>query len=313
MWNDELYRGTYPKTAEKVSASAQLFFRTYPVSILPLVINGGVTVSIFFYLIFVFNWGAYQLHQWILIVLGFSVIYSMSFGLVCCVLLEMTKQVESGEKIKLVRASWKAVSGGFWKASPIFLAWAAVIFCLAIIDALLDIGGISFYIRRSNRARFFNRENNPFSRSELSKLIRTAVFLILPAIVWEGLGFLKACRKGNEALGTIRKHTLMDYETAKIFTAISSVVTLVPVAIYFADLVHSLDLPEPFRYLLLIYMIGMTLALSYKHLSEQIYAAQLYLWYMEWEQQCGNGKPNLPLEMIEPPTFLDNVLSLYKG
>jgi len=82
---------------------------------------------------------------------------------------------------------------------------------------------------------------------------------------------------------------------------------LVPGIIYYVDSKMTLNLPEPFWVAVLIYM---AFATSLSFMIEQLYVAELYLWYIRWEKESGQQKKTKKLSRTTRPTFFDGINSL---
>lgn len=139
-----------------------------------------------------FNWDAYSTSKVLCIVFG--VIFLLVFS--CSMVLELIQQLETGEKMNLSKAFARTLAHNVIKIIPLVIIW----FVLTVIQALL-----SKKRRGGSEKDFFSAENAVktlagYQSSSLSRAffesLKKGVRLILPAIVWENMGFWKATKKG---------------------------------------------------------------------------------------------------------------------
>jgi len=306
--NDRVHKSFWTETREVLTTSLR-FFRVHPISIVPLISCWCVYAATILYMEYFFDWEMYSGTINVLICFGCFFLFSMVYGIACLILLEMVKQIETGEKISLLRASRDAIFRDFWKACPILLIWAVIWFVLSLLSALLskskdkneteEISAHSAVGTLLGSDETFSLTGAFFSA--LSKGVRMVTFLILPAIAWEDMGPIKALKKGLMVLKNTKGSFLVAYGTTGIFTML---VMVVPALIYGISEKMELTLPEPFWYVVLIYV---AFASSLSFLVEQLYVAQLYLWHMSWEKENAKNGTNKSLESIRKPSFFDGI------
>jgi hypothetical protein len=118
----------------------------------------------------------------------------------------------------------------------------------------------------------------------LKKGVRMVMFLIMPAIAWDNLGFFAATKKG---LSVLRAH-LGDFASGYALTYAAAAIVFLPPWIIFElrtgrhsnpPLIHFSDS------VWVVTTIYVGLAWSFCIYLEQMFMAQLYLWHMKWERK----------------------------
>ena len=215
----------------------------------------------------------------------------------CAVVLEMIRQIELGNP-SLIRAVGKALSKDMIKVLPLSIVWATIWFVLTVIEAILsrfkkkDGDNDDTLTAQNAAATIANFRDFSFSAAfidALKKGVRMVVFLIMPAIAWENLGFFDATKKG---LSVLRAH-LGDFARGYALTYAAAVIVFLPPWIVLElgtgrhgnpPLIHF---PDSVWVGTIIY-IG--LAWSFCIYLEQMFMAQLYLWHMKWESEVETAK-----------------------
>ena len=280
-------------------------FRSYPSFLLPLLAVRAVYVPSVLYLRYGYRWDAHGLQRDLAVV--FLFIFGLSFLILmsCAVVLDMIRQIETGEP-SLSRAVGKAFGQDLFKVLPLAIVWAVVWFLLTLIEAVFsksDHEDNEALTAQHAAETIANYRNFSFSSAfieALQKGVRMVVFLIMPAIVWENLPFYDATKKG---LAVLRAH-LSDFGAGYALTYAAAAVVFLPPAIVLEvgtgrhgnpPLVHF---PGSVWVGTIIY-IG--IVWSFTIYLEQMFMAQLYLWHMKWEESASRAKlTHQPL-----PTFSD--------
>jgi hypothetical protein len=189
-----LYRGWL------VVRESILVFNRYPKFILPLLVVWIIYATIVLYLEYWFNWDAFTFSQVYLIIFGVIFIFAFLLSLSCSVLLELMQQLESGQQISFAEAFKITLTRNMIKILPIVLIWTVIWFILTVIQALLskDKREKDSFSAENAAKTLANYNSISFSRAffeALEKGVRMVVFLILPAIAWENMGFgiITAC------------------------------------------------------------------------------------------------------------------------
>jgi hypothetical protein len=269
-------------------------FKAYPSFLLPILAVWTAYVPGILYLRYGYRWEAQGVQEEIAAVFLFIFLLSFSILMSCAVVLEMIRQIEAGEP-SLSRAVAKAFGKDIARVLPLALVWALLWFALTLIEAILSKkrGDDNETLTAQHAAETIaNYRDFSFSSAfieALQKGIRMVVFLIMPAIVWENLGFYDATKKG---LAVLRAH-LSDFGAGYALTYAAAAVVFLPPAIVFElgtgrhgnpPLMHF---PDSVWVGTIIY-VG--LAWSFCVYLEQMFMAQLYLWHMKWEESVSQAK-----------------------
>jgi hypothetical protein len=291
-------------------------FGRHPKFLLPLLITWSIYAPIILYLQYGLNWDAYNTPQVYLIVFGVIFIFAFLLAFSCSVLLELIQHLERGEKMDVIKAFGHTVTQNTIKIFPIVIVWTVIWFILLIIQALLSEkkgekdDTQSFTAENATRtlagdgkfsfsAAFFNA---------LEKGVRMVIFLILPAIAWENLGFTKAVKKGL----SVFRANLTEFSTGFVLTSLVQVVLFIPPAIllYFTGELNIM-LPDYIWYVTIVYI---AFAWSFTIYLEQMFTAYLYMWHMKWEKEANKARrenKRIPsLREISRPSVLDEVNDL---
>lgn len=293
-------------------------FRHHPRFLVPLLAVWAVYAPTVLYLKYSVNWDVIPAERALLLNLGVVLLFAFLLACSCSVLLELIQQLESGQNPSLSRAAAATLRSNLLKMLPIILVWTVVWFVLLVIQAMLSKK------KRRGAQESFSAESaaktlagyGQFSLSAaffhaLNKGIRMVVFLILPAIAWENLGFMRAVKKG---LTVFRTH-LAHFSAGFVLTELIAVVLFLPPAILFW-ISDALDVQFPsIVWVAIILYIGM--AWSYSIYLEQMFTAELYLWHLKWEREVKarqlRGEQLPELEEIPLPHLLDEVHELLEG
>lgn len=313
MQGDGVYKMETISSAKDIFTSSLRFFRVHPISLLPMLVCWSGYAAVILYVNYGYDWNSKTTTEAVIFAICCFLAYAIMFGVSNLILLEMIQQVESGKSISLGKAVIDAIFKDLWKALPLLLVWGIIWFVLAFISALLSRkgGGDDREVENfsaKNAVGTLLGDKGGFRLSSaffdaLSKGIRMVVFLMLPAIAWEGYSPLKSFKKGLKILGDIKVHFIVAYGATAIFAAL---VLLAPAIIYMIDGKFDLQLPQPFWVAVLIYM---AIASSLSLIVEQIYVAELYMWHFDWErineERISLGKLPIPFGNTAKPSFFD--------
>lgn len=288
-----------------------LVFNRYPTLLLPLLITWTIYAPIILYLKFWFNWEAYSFVQILIIVFGVIFIFAFLLAFSCTILLELIEQIEKGERISFLKSFSNRFGKDLLTILPIVIIWTVIWFILVVIEALLSKK------KRTNENESFSAENaaktlagyGSFSISgaffeALQKGVRMIIFLILPAIVWDNLEFIPAIKKG---LAVLKAH-LSEFATGFLLTeGASTILYFVPGLLIYLSSKEKITLPDSVWFIIIIYL---AFAWSYSMYLEQMFAAQLYMWHMKWEEAVvlaqKEGKLIPSIQDVQKPSLLDN-------
>lgn len=242
-------------------------------------------------------------------VLSFILVVSILVTMSCSIVLELIEQHESGKKMSLIRAGIDSWLSNFVKILPISLVYAFIWFVVTIINTLLnskDNEDSNSEYSAENAARAIAGADKPFSLSALLsgyllKIIRMLIFLILPGICWEKRGPWGATKRGWKIF---RSHK-GEFISGFFMTELAAAIVFLPVAlVFFAVSEFEIKLSDVEWYVVILYTGA---AWSYTMYLEQIFSAELFMWYKKWEEINIKSDTVIPLSEIEKPSLLDEV------
>lgn len=291
-------------------------FNHHPKFIIPLLITWLIYAPIILYLKYWFNWDVYTTPQVFMIVFGVILVFAFLLAFSCSMLFELIQHLEGGEKMSVMKAFWHTLTQNAIKIVPIVIVWTIIWFILLVIQAAL-----SKKKGEKSEKESFTAENaaktlagaGKFSLSAaffraLQKGVRMIIFLILPAIAWENLGFTKAVKKG---LAVFRTH-LTEFATGFVLTGLAEAIIFLPPALLFTISGKAeITLPDYVWYLTIVYI---AFAWSYTIYLEQMFTAYLYLWHIKWEREANKArkenKATPSMREVSRPSVLDDVNDL---
>jgi len=285
----------------------------HPRFLIPLLITWLIYAPIVLYFKYGFNWDAYGIRESFGIVFGIIFLFAFLLSFSCSILLEIIQQLESDQNISLLKAFNHTVRYNILKIIPLVFIWAIIWFLITVIQALLS--------KKEESKKPFSAESaaktlagfDKFSLSRsffeaLEKGVRMVMFLILPAIAWENLGFWESMKKG---FGIFKAH-LSEFATGFVLTEAAALIIFLPPGILFyisGEL--NMPLPDPVWVATIIYT---AVAWSYLIYLEQMFTAELYLWHLRWEDQMietQEGDKIIPsIKDVPRPSVLDEVHEL---
>jgi hypothetical protein len=266
-----------------------------------------------------YQWKNYDLATNLGVVFLEIFIFSFSILMACDVILEMIRQIENDEP-SLIVAIGKTIIKDMVKILPLATVWAIIWFILSIIEVLLskkrgDDNDLNAYNVAETLSGYGNISISTAFIEAINKGVRMVLFLILPAVAWENLGFGVAVKKGFAIL----KAHLGDFANGYALTYLTAVIVFLPAAIIFElgtgrhgnpPLIHF---PE---YVWVGVIIYMGFAWSFCIYMEQMFMAQLYLWHLKWEEEIEYAKKNkqpLPsFHQIPQPILLAQTPDLFE-
>lgn len=309
------------KKGWKLVAHSLTVFWAYPVFLLPLLAVWIAYAGGVLFLHYSFDWKAYGVKADIGILFAFLFLLSFLILMSFAAVLEMIRQVESGRP-SLVRAIAETFGRDVFSVIPLALIWAFIWLVLTLLEMALSSKN-----KESDSDRALSAQNaaetladfHGFSFSEafisaLQKGVRMVMFLILPAIAWENMGFFKGTKKG---LVVLRAHKAL-FASGFALTYAAAAVVFMPAAIVLAigtgqhghpPLVHFPD------YVWIATIIYMGCAWSLTLYLEQMFMAQLYLWHMAWqkaaEQAAAAGQKAPSFDSVPQPELLAKTPGLF--
>ena len=263
-------------------------FNNHPKFIVPLLITWVIYTPMVLYLKYGLNWDAYTTSQVLVIVFGVILIFAFLLAFSCSMLLELIQQLETGEQMNLLKAFANTVGKNIIKILPLVLVWAVIWFVLTVLQALLSK-------KRSSEKESFTAENaaktlagyQSFSISRaffeaLRKGVRMVMFLILPAIAWENLGFWKATKKG---IAVFKAH-LSEFVTGFVLTeGVALLIFLLPALLFYITGEMKITLPDYVWVITIVYIAFLELL--------HLFRTDVYRRIVFMEYEVGKGSCEL--------------------
>lgn len=264
--------------------------RTYPVMFVPVLSVWLVFAPAYLYLRFQFHWDQHGTLAQFGVSFLFIATLSALLLLSCDVVLHLIRQIESGRP-SLGQAVRDAITRDFLRLLPLAFTWAIVWFALLVIDALLtrerdENDAMEESLDAQSAAEALAGDGD-FSLSAafvqaLQKGVRMVMFLVVPAIAWEGLGVVEAANRGIDIL----RENKAEFARGYALTYVATFAAAVPAAlvILLGSSRHGSPIivfPQWVWAGLIIYL-GLLWSLTIY--LEQLFMAQIYLWHLTWER-----------------------------
>jgi hypothetical protein len=300
-------------TGWSIIVEACTVFAKNPVFLVPLLLTWCIYAPIILYVKFFHNWDATSFEMSLLLAFGIIFVFSFTLSFSCVILLELLHQTESDEETNFGKALTRVITKDLLPMLPVVLIWSVLSFIIIIVSALFKSK------RRSNSSDNFNAENAartlsgndvPFSWSRaffqfLQDGLRMMVYMILPAIAWENLGFTASVKKGL----TVFQTHLSQFAAGFLLSEAVGVVLFLPITLLFIFTAKSdIIFPDIVWFIVIIYT---AFSWSFSMYIEQMFTAELYMWHMRWEeaiqQAKAEGKPEPLFEQIARPSVLDDI------
>lgn len=287
----------------------------HPLLLIPIMIGWIYYASAIIYFDYHFNWDSYTFNQGMLIIFLILLSFCFVFSLSSFILLEIIEQIETNNKVNLLKALSDAIFIDTYKALPIIFIWAIIYFILEILEAIFSRRN------KDNNHKTASYENiagtlsgyDSFSLTSLSfdivkSGIRLIVFFIFPAIAWEDENCIGAIKKGTSAI----KEHFQELLTGFISIEFVALILGIPAGIMLSLSEHKIMTFSDTAWLYLILYIAFASSL-YLYL-QQMFVASLYLWIIKWKRAVRKAKlakmPIPELKDITPPSLLDNIPDL---
>lgn len=264
--------------------------RTYPVMFVPVLSVWLVFAPAYLYLRFQFHWDQHGTLAQFGVSFLFIATLSALLLLSCDVVLHLIRQIESGRP-SLGQAVRDAITRDFLRLLPLAFTWAIVWFALLVIDALLtrerdENDAMEESLDAQSAAEALAGDGD-FSLSAafvqaLQKGVRMVMFLVVPAIAWEGLGVVEAANRGIDIL----RENKAEFARGYALTYVATFAAAVPAAlvILLGSSRHGSPIivfPQWVWAGLIIYL-GLLWSLTIY--LEQLFMAQIYLRHLTWER-----------------------------
>jgi hypothetical protein len=301
-----------------IAHSCRLFWK-HPALLLPLFLFWLFYAPAVIYLKYFFPWQSYEAGVCLEVAFSFVLADAIAIVVCCAWLLEMLQEFETGGNLRCFKSLGKTIAKDLFQVLPVAIVWAVILFVLTVIEVLLskekqesdtDFSDRSVVQSLSGAGNFSLTQT--FFQA-LQKGIRMVVFLIIPAIVWEGLDTVAAMKKG---IAIFRAH-LEEFAFGYALTYAAGAMVFIPVAIFLELSRHRHGQPPLVvfsheAWCGLIVYIGF--ATSFCLYLEQMFGASLYLWHMKWEktsqEAIQRGDPAPLFKKVPPPCLLETFSEL---
>jgi hypothetical protein len=221
---------------------------------------------------------------------------ALSFG--CLAVLERVRQVEMGEPRSLTRMFASALSNTV-RALPIVLVWSLL---------LLVVNAIAVLLSGDDDDRSFKEDALDWSLRTACDAMRVLLFCSLPALAWEVGGSPRVAVK--RGMTVMRRHKL-EFVVGLLLTELAGWIVSLPFAAAFAA--YGLDAAVPEAVWLGAGALSLLLW-TFAMLVQQLYAAELYVWHLVWEdtseRSAAAGDGPLKPDAVARPSLLDGVPAL---
>jgi hypothetical protein len=223
---------------------------------------------------------------------------AQSFG--CLVVLERVRQIEIDEPRSLTRALGCALVNTV-RALPLVLIWSVLWLAVNAVGILLGGGD-------EDDDRDVGDRVLDWSLQAACDAMRMLMFCSLPALAWEvGERPLGAVRRG---MAVARRHKA-EFAIGLLLSDLAGQIAFLPLAGVAVAYMSGVDLPET------VWLGAVALSLllwTFVMLVQQLYAAELYVWHLLWEDASARlaaaGETALAPEAVTRPSLLDGVPAL---
>jgi hypothetical protein len=299
-----MFDGKWARGWQAIAQSLRLFAR-HPVFLVPILAAWLVYAPVILWLRYSHFERGLGLPQVLVIVFVAIAILSISVLLACDVLLGLVRQAGEGS-LSLGKAVGRTLGRDLLPIIPLALIWAIIWFALIVLECIFSKKHESDddELTARNAAETLAGYNS-FSLSgaffeALEKGVRMVMFLILPAISWEGLAPIAAIKKG---LAILRAH-VGDFAVGYAITYAAAGIIFLPPAIIFELGTGRHGNPPLIHFPASVWtgvIIYIALAWSFSLYLEQMSMAQLYLRHLAWDKETQRAKER----GAAPPAFKD--------
>jgi len=285
--------------AWRIMVKSVKFMFKKPLCLIPFVF--ALVLNIAFLVVIQLNVNLDTLSNGEMLGLVFLVIFVETFfvSIASLILLELLEQYETDGDMRFGKAIGDALTKDLFRALPIILGWSIIQFLIMILEALFS--GDSDGRGKSFLSRFISR----LFRA-IKKGVRMGAMLIMAAIAWEDIPPGKAYQKGK----SVYKSNFVEIASSIGISSLFSLLLILPlILIVIIISVANLQVGVWFIYLLMFYFAFMW---SAGLLIEQLFAAELYLWYRVYEKEkeeaeYSNSTVPLSIHSVKKPSFFDEV------
>lgn len=287
------------QTGFSIMGQSVKFFFKHPKAIFPIFLSWVIYTGVAYYIIITIDFSGYTTPEMLVVIYLFTFLFTFLVSVSSLVLLELLEQNELEGKMSLLVAIKDALLKDLFRTLPIIIGWSIVKFLLFLLE--LAIAGIEAKSRGSRRRK---RRANSFIET-LKTGVRMGVMLMLSAIAWEEISPKKAMDKG---MYVYKKH-FASMATGVGLSRALKLVVFIPIIILIFAYSSGTVIHEYVWYGAIIYT---GFAWSYGILVEQLFTAELYLWYKLYQDQIALAKKNgttppSSIGTIKRPSFIDDI------
>jgi len=312
-----------------IDSSFRVFLK-YPKLLFPIILMWIIYIPILIYGINLINWRAENLWDIIYPLFFLYLIYVLLLSIACSTLLEMIQQTENKEKPSLVKSLKITFTENFNDMLPILIVWAVLWIVATTIEIIFSRVRKIYKTFHDIKSTKINEEvedetemainflkgdfkftPSVFFIEVLKRGLRMIVLLIFPAIAWDNLDFYDATKKAFKIINS----EFIVFASGFLTTGLVILfIFLPPVFALYMQYTGNANM-GPFNYFVMV--VYTLFALSYAIYIEQMFMAQLYLWYRKWEEiamkSLEKGYKIPDIEDIPVPSLLDNINDLKKN
>jgi len=299
------------RTGVGLVGDAMRVFGRFPRLVVPLLATWACIAALTVWVRF--SWPAMGLPMELALAFGVVFLQALLLAAACSVLLELVEQVERGGRPSLRRALVDTVGENLLSMLPLVLVWSVVWFVLLLVEAVFEddsAGSENYSAENAARALAGSGETSLLGvgLDALRKGVRMLVFLILPALAWEGRRFRPALSRGYEVF----RDNIAAVATGFSLTYLVAAALFLPVGVLLEATDLGIVALSTTQWYLVIGYVGA--AWSFSIYLEQMFVADLFLWQREWEQAVAaaerQGRDRPSMRDVPRPTLLDGVASL---
>lgn len=235
----------------------------------------------------------------------YTVVVTFSISIASLIVLEFVEQIEKVGRANIFVAMFDALTRDLIRALPIMIVWSFIKFILLLLELLVSASNDDD--NRSYRSRRAERRTRSFITT-LKTGIRMSVMTMFCAIAWEPIGPFKAAKKGIDVYRGKFSHLGTGVALSRFLT----LVTMLPLLLVFIFFGYAESISPNFIYGVMVYF-GLTWAFSM--IIEQIYVAELYLWYKTYIRAKTTTTYDENFEIktmhdVKKPSLFDNTQDL---
>ena len=287
---------------EIMGQSVKFFFK-HPKSIFPVFITWVIYTGTVTYIYMNYDLSALTTQQILLLAYAFTFLFTFLVSVSSLILLELIEQNELEGKMSIFTALKDTLLKDLFRTIPIIICWSIIKFLLLLLEVIVRTAEA-----KSKKRSSFRRHRSRVASRAIDMLkdgVRMGVMLMLSAIAWEEISPKQAMSKGMY----VYKSHFTSMVTGIALSRVLKLIVFLPVIVLLIVVNMGTTVHLYVWYGALIYT---GLAWSYGILVEQLFTAELYLWYKLFKDQVElaerNGTPPpSSINDVKRPSFIDNI------